>query len=78
MLGAPQGLEGHLDHIGSIEDLHDAIANDEYVQYGAGYDPNYGEYRGFGDDSWIDEMDSTRRRTTRGVRRRADDHSGTG
>lgn len=22
-----------------------------------GYDPEYGEYRGFGDDSWIDEMD---------------------
>ncbi|MBN1813573.1 MAG: hypothetical protein JXA14_17170 [Anaerolineae bacterium] len=46
--------EGLLDE---IEALHDAIANDEYVEYGAGYDPDYGEYRGYGDDSWIDEMD---------------------
>src|SRR5262249_22059900 len=37
------------DLLGSIQDLHDAIANDEYVQYGSGYDPDYGEARGFGD-----------------------------
>jgi hypothetical protein len=45
------------DLLDDIEDLRQAIANDEYVEYGAGYDPDYGEYRGFGDDSWIDEMD---------------------
>jgi len=51
-------LENADDLLNSIQELHDAIANDEYVQYGAGYDPDYGEYRGFGDDGWIDEMDS--------------------
>lgn len=40
-----------------IRELYDALANDEYVEYGSGYDPDYGEYRGFGDDSWIDQMD---------------------
>jgi hypothetical protein len=54
----PLELEDADDLLGSIEELHDAIANDEYVQYGSGYDPDYGEYRGFGDDSWIDQMDS--------------------
>lgn len=44
--------------LASIQELYDALANDEYVEYGAGYDPDYGEYRGFGDDGWIDEMDS--------------------
>ncbi len=44
--------------LSSIQELHDALANDEYVQYGAGYDPDYHDYRGFGDDSWIDRMDS--------------------
>jgi len=47
--------EGLLDE---IQFLHDAIANDVYVEYGAGYDPEYNEYRGFGDDSWIGEMDN--------------------
>lgn len=46
------------DLLSSIRELRDAIANDEYVEYGSGYDPAYGEYRGFGDDGWIDEMDS--------------------
>jgi|GEM_PF-2763099 hypothetical protein len=41
-----------------IQKLYDALANDEYAEYEAGYDPDYSEYRGFGDDSWIDEMDS--------------------
>jgi hypothetical protein len=54
----PLELQDADDLLGSIQDLHDAIANDEYVQYGSGYDPDYGEYRGFGDDSWIDEMDN--------------------
>lgn len=57
-------LEDADDLLSSIQDLHDAIANDEYVQYGSGYDPDYGEYRGFGDDSWIDEMDSLFAATT--------------
>ncbi len=50
--------------LGRIQALHDALANDEYVEYGAGYDPDYGDYRGFGDDSWIDEMDSLFAATT--------------
>lgn len=57
-------LEDADDLLSSIQELHDAIANDEYVQYGSGYDPDYGEYRGFGDDSWIDEMDSLFAATT--------------
>jgi hypothetical protein len=40
-----------------IQVLRDAIADDVYVEYGAGYDPEYGTHRGFGDDSWIGEMD---------------------
>ena len=51
------GLGQAEDLLDEIEGLYDAIANDEYVEYGAGYDPEYGEYRGFGDDSWIEEMD---------------------
>jgi len=43
------------DLLDEIQILHDAIANDVYVEYSAGYDPEYGEYRGSGDDSWIDE-----------------------
>jgi hypothetical protein len=57
-------LEDADDLLSSIQELHDAIANDEYVQYGAGYDPDCGEYRGFGDDGWIDEMDSLFAATT--------------
>src|SRR5207253_8490429 len=52
------------DLLSSIQELHDAIANDEYVQYGAGYDPDYGECRSFGDDSWIDEMENLFAATT--------------
>ncbi|MCK4315977.1 MAG: hypothetical protein KAX24_09420, partial [Anaerolineae bacterium] len=51
------GLDDAEDLLDEIQFLRDAIANDVYVEYGAGYDPEYGEYRGFGDDSWIDEMD---------------------
>src|SRR6266545_4463221 len=57
-------LEDADDLLSSIQELHDAIANEEYVDYGSGYDPDYGEYRGFGDDSWIDEMDSLFAATT--------------
>jgi hypothetical protein len=64
MVVEPLELQDADDLLGSIQDLHDAIANDEYVQYGSGYDPDYGEYRGFGDDSWIDEMDSRFAATT--------------
>jgi hypothetical protein len=52
------GLGDADDLLDEIDALHDAIAGDAYVEYGAGYDPDYGEYRGFGDDGWIDEMDS--------------------
>src|SRR4051794_27703707 len=57
-VGETLELEDADDLLSSIQELHEAIANDEYVEYGSGYDPDYGEYRGFGDDSWIDEMDS--------------------
>ncbi len=46
------------DLLEAIQKLHDAIANDEYVEYGVGYDPDYGAHRGYGDDSWIEEMDA--------------------
>ena len=51
------GLEDGEDLLASIEALHDDIANDVYVQGGVGYDPEYHSHRGYGDDSWIDEMD---------------------
>ena len=57
LVAEAMGLEDAEDLLDEIQFLHDAIANDVYVEYGAGYDPEYGEYRGFGDDSWIGEMD---------------------
>jgi hypothetical protein len=57
LVAEAMGLDDAKDLLDAIEALHDAIANDDYVEYGAGYDPEYKEYRGFGDDSWIDEMD---------------------
>ncbi|MEI6775969.1 MAG: hypothetical protein WCK70_03625 [Chloroflexales bacterium] len=51
-------LEGDDELLSSIQNLYDALANDEYVQDGSGYDPAYSDYRGFGDDGWIDQMDS--------------------
>jgi hypothetical protein len=54
---APE-LENDNEVLERIQHLHDALANDAYVQYGAGADPDYGDYRSCGDDSWIDEMDS--------------------
>lgn len=46
------------DFLGAIEDFCERVRNEEFVKYGAGYDPEEGEYHGFGDDSWIDEMDA--------------------
>jgi len=57
LVAEAMGLDDAEDLLDEIQILHDAIANDVYVEYGAGYDPEYGEYRGFGDDSWIAEMD---------------------
>jgi hypothetical protein len=57
LVAEAMGLGDADDLLDEIEALHDAIADDVYVEYGAGYDPDYGDYRGFGDDSWIDEMD---------------------
>jgi hypothetical protein len=54
---APE-LADEMELLGRIKELYVALANDEYVEYGSGYDPDYGEHRGFGDDGWIDEMDS--------------------
>jgi hypothetical protein len=57
LVAEAMGLEDAGDLLGEIQALRDAIADDVYVEYGAGYDPEYGDYRGFGDDSWIGEMD---------------------
>jgi hypothetical protein len=57
LVAEAMGLGDATDLLDEIEALREAIADDVYVEYGAGYDPDYGEYRGFGDDSWIDEMD---------------------
>lgn len=51
------GLEDREDLLARIQTLHDDIATDVYVQGGVGYDPEYHAHRGYGDDSWIDEMD---------------------
>lgn len=58
LLAESMGLSEAEDLLDAIQELHDAIESDEYVEYGAGYDAEYGEYRGFGDDSWIEEMDN--------------------
>jgi len=57
LVAEAMGLEEAEDLLDEIQALRDAIASDKYVEYGAGYDPDYGTHRGFGDDSWIDEMD---------------------
>jgi tetratricopeptide (TPR) repeat protein len=57
LVAEAMGLDDADDLLDEIQSLRDAIAKGVYVEYGAGYDPEYGEYRGFGDDSWIDEMD---------------------
>ena len=57
LVAEAMGLDDIEDLLDEIECLHDSIAKDRYIEYGVGYDPEYGEYRGFGDDSWIDEMD---------------------
>jgi len=46
------------DFLEEIEDFCERVRNEEFVEYGAGYDPDEEEYHGFGDDSWIDEMDA--------------------
>lgn len=46
------------DFLEAIEDFCERVRNEEFVEYGAGYDPDEGEYHGFGDDSWIEEMDA--------------------
>jgi tetratricopeptide (TPR) repeat protein len=51
------GMDDAGDLLDEIQALREAIADDQYVEYGVGYDPKYGTHRGFGDDSWIDEMD---------------------
>ncbi|MDA8218648.1 MAG: hypothetical protein M0Z94_13635, partial [Dehalococcoidales bacterium] len=51
------GLADGEDLLARIQVLHDDIANGIYVQGGVGYDPEYQAHRGYGDDSWIDEMD---------------------
>jgi hypothetical protein len=56
-------LETHLpyhhdeDFLAEIEDFCERVRNEEFVEYGSGYDPEEGAHHGFGDDSWIAEMD---------------------
>jgi hypothetical protein len=56
-------LEVHLPYdsdegfLAEIEDFCDRVRSKEFVEYGAGYDPEEGAHHGFGDDSWIREMD---------------------
>jgi hypothetical protein len=57
LVAEAMGLEDRDDLLASIRALNDDIANDVYVQDGVGYDPEYRSHRGYGDDSWIDEMD---------------------
>ena len=57
LVAEAMGLEDREDLLASIQALHDDIANDVYVQNGVGYDPEYHSHRGYGDDSWIDEID---------------------
>jgi tetratricopeptide (TPR) repeat protein len=57
LVAEAMGLDDADDLLDEIQSLRDAIANDVYVEYGVGYDPDYGAHRGFGDDSWIEEMD---------------------
>ncbi|MCI0391345.1 MAG: hypothetical protein MOB07_21600 [Acidobacteria bacterium] len=58
-----QDLEIHLpyrsdeDFLADIEDFFERVRGEEFVEYGAGYDPEEGAHRGYGDDSWIKEMD---------------------
>jgi hypothetical protein len=57
LVAKAMGLGQAEDLLDEIKALRDAIAGDECVEYDAGYAPEYGECRGFGDDSWTDEMD---------------------
>ncbi len=56
-------LEIHLpyhsdeDFLAEIEDFFDRVRSEEFVEYGVGYDPEEGAHRGYGDESWIEEMD---------------------
>lgn len=58
-----QDLEIHLpyhsdeDFLAEIEDFIDRVRSEEFVEYGVGYDPEERAHRGYGDDSWIEEMD---------------------
>ena len=46
------------DFLKEIKDFCERVRNEEFVEYGAGYDSDEREYHGFGDDSWIEEMDA--------------------
>jgi hypothetical protein len=58
-----QDLEVHLPYdsdegfLAEIEDFCERVRSEEFVEYGAGYDPEEGAHHGFGDDSRIGEMD---------------------
>jgi tetratricopeptide (TPR) repeat protein len=57
LVAEAMGLADGEDLLASIQELHDALAAGKYVEGGVGYDPEYHAHRGYGDDSWIDEMD---------------------
>jgi hypothetical protein len=56
-------LEIHLpynsdeDFLAEIEDFCERVRSEEFIEYGVGYDREEDAHHGFGDDSWIGEMD---------------------
>ncbi len=58
-----QDLEVHLPYdsdelfFAEIEDFCERVRSEEFIEYGVGYDPEEGAHHGFGDDSWVGEMD---------------------
>jgi hypothetical protein len=58
-----QELETHLpyphdeDFLAAIEDFCERVRSEEFVEYGVGYDREERAHHGFGDDSWIAELD---------------------
>ncbi|MGH9766590.1 MAG: hypothetical protein ACREAB_04075 [Blastocatellia bacterium] len=58
-----EDLEAHLpyydddDFIAEVGDFFERLRNEEFIEYGVGYDPEERAHHGYGDDSWIEEMD---------------------
>ena len=56
LVAEAMGLEDREDLLASIQALRDDLANDVYVRRASATTRSI-SHRGFGDDSWIDEMD---------------------